>query len=223
MGGNSKKEKPSPRMFAKVRSVFRPKSPGPAHHHRNETSSTSPASSSGSYDQIKAIGDPTLILASPPQAHPVVAPSKDNTSQVSKAEEESAVDPPSNASQSTREQTPFIAASDPFGDRQRTEARYKLAAKKLEDALGIRGAKWRAFDLPKVTLDVSKTDPVPQLRQQIQSTLEARKNMVENPGFWERGKRIVERTFTATSPFAKVFLSIAQEGQQVLKSSLFYL
>jgi hypothetical protein len=122
----------------------------------------------------------------------------------------------SSQSQSAVERNHFVVPSDPFGDRKTTEERYKTAAKQLEDALKIRRANWKAFDIPTVSLDLSANDPIPQLREQINSTLETRRNLVENGDFWAKAKHIVERTFTAMSPFAKNFLVIAQQGAAVL-------
>jgi len=213
MGGDAKIEKPSPKIFSKVRSVFRPKSRGPADN-RNETSSAAtPVSSS-----TNTVAGP-LAATTSPQVHPVVAPpSSDSLKALVPNESESAIHPPAESLQAARQQTPFIAPADAFGDRQRTEERYKAAAKQLEDALGIRGTKWQSFDIPKVTLDLSKNDPIPELRRQFHSTLEARKDLVKYRGLWEQGKNIVERTFTATSPFAKTFLAIAVQGAAVYSS-----
>jgi len=95
-----------------------------------------------------------IAATTSPQVHPVVAPpSSDSLKALVSNENESAIHPPADTPRAARQQTPFIAPADPFGDRQRTEGRYKAAAKQLEDALGIRGAKWQSFDIPKVTLD----------------------------------------------------------------------
>lgn len=101
-----------------------------------------------------------------------------------------------------------------FGDRERSESRYKSAAEQLVKSLSLRRANWEAFEIPKFST-ISEHDTIPQLREHIQKTLEARKNTVKNKDFWSKGKNIIERTFTAMSPFAKNFLMIAKEGQQV--------
>jgi hypothetical protein len=42
----------------------------------------------------------------------------------------------------------------------------------------------------------------------------------QKPTLWEKGKRIVESMFMATSPFAKNFLTITQNAQSVFRSCL---
>lgn len=200
-------------MFAKLRSVFRARSRGPVEDQTEPRSARGPASSSAINDHAEVVVEPSPVLPSL-QLETVVASNLRPT-----FEEEEAAIPLSTNTTSAINETPFVAASDPFGDRQRTEWRYKVAAKNLEDSLRVRSSKWASFDLPTLILDLAKNDPIPQLRAQIQSTLEARKNMVKTKSFWEKGKGIAERTFTATSPFAKIFLTIAREGQAVIPSS----
>jgi hypothetical protein len=157
----------------------------------------------------------SALPETPTNAQSVVAPSTEGT----------ATDGPSTSDapgQSTAKRNHFVVPSDLFGDRKATEERYKTAAKQLEDALKIRRANWKVFDIPTVSLDLSANDPIPQLREQINSTLEARRNLVENRDFWAKGKNIVERTFTAMSPFAKNVLVIAQQGAAVLSGRSFY-
>ena len=163
---------------------------------------------------------PSTIPEPPTNAQSVVVPSTEGTA----TDGPSTSDAPGNTSpsQSAAERNHFVLPSDPFGDRKATEERYQTAAKQLEDALKIRRANWKAFDIPTVSLDLSANDPIPQLREQINSTLEARRSLVENRDFWAKGKNIVERTFTAMSPFAKNFLVIAQHGAAVLSGRSFY-
>jgi hypothetical protein len=120
-----------------------------------------------------------------------------------------------NSPVSTRQGGLFPAQLDPFGDRTRTEKRYKNAAKELAASLDLRRANWESFEVPKFG-NISEDDPIPQLREQIQVTLEARKNTVNDKGVWSSAKNAIEKTFTAISPFAKNFLKIAKEGQSVI-------
>ena len=109
---------------------------------------------------------------------------------------------------------PSLPQLDPFGDRERTERRYKDAAEQLEKSLNIRRRNWETFEIPTLG-NISENDPIPQLREQIQKALEARKDSVKDRDFWSKGRNIIERGFTAMSPFAKKFLKIAKEGQSV--------
>ena len=102
-----------------------------------------------------------------------------------------------------------------FGDKKRTEERYKKAVLKLEESLKVRRANWETFEAPKFD-DTSKDDPVPELREQINKILEVRKAPINNQDYLARGKRAIERGFKAMSPFAKNFLRVAKEGQSVI-------
>ena len=109
---------------------------------------------------------------------------------------------------------PSLTQLDPFGDRERTEKRYEDATAQLKKSLNISRRHWQTFEIPNFG-NISENDPIPQLREQIQKTLVARMNSVKDRDFWSKGKNIIERVFTATSPFAKKFLEIAKEGQSV--------
>lgn len=99
---------------------------------------------------------------------------------------------------------PPLSIDDPFGDRKRTISRYKIAAVKLQASLNPSQAHWKSFKfLEKNNLD---KDPISQLREEINKTLTDRK---------EEKKSWIEKIFSAISPFAKNFLTIAKEGQTV--------
>jgi hypothetical protein len=103
---------------------------------------------------------------------------------------------------------------DPLGDRAQTEKRYQSASQELTDALQIPRIKWGSFAVP--TLDSLETnDPLPQLREYILKILEAREQKTKDKGLWSRCKSSVESAFTATSPFAKNFLIVANNAQSV--------
>jgi hypothetical protein len=92
-----------------------------------------------------------------------------------------------------------------FRDRQATKLRYEKAVKQLHKALLTPRGKWRSFKVPE--FDETFTNPIRQLRDQIDNTLSGPKN-IEKKGFIEKG-------FRAMSPFAKNFLRIAKEGQSL--------
>ena len=102
-----------------------------------------------------------------------------------------------------------------FGDIKRTEERYKKAVLKLEESLKVRRANWETFEASKFD-GTAKDDPIPELREQINKILEARKAPINNQDYLARGKRAIERGFKAMSPFAKTFLRMAKEGQSVI-------
>ena len=221
MGRDDGQENKSSKKFSKIRSVLRPRSRGPPNLANERTSATPPRPSildSSNGPQIAKNDKPTTPETST-KAQSVVAPSAEGTA----ADGPSSNDVPGSTSQSQSsvKRNHFVVPPDAFGDRKATEERYKAASKRLEDALTIRRANWKAFDIPTVSLDLCANDPIPQLREQLNLTLEARRNVVENRDFWAKGKNIVERTFTAISPFAKNFLVIARQGAAVLSVSSF--
>ena len=219
MGGNDQEESKKSKRFPNFRNVFKPRTRGtPNEPHDLISVKYLPSSfpNARADPQIRAHSlfaapgsstQPQARLAPMSETHTLVA---SESLETGKAEMTSA---------EARQSTPrsyFVVPVDSYGDRKATEERYKTAAKKLEEALKCRRANWKAFDIPTVSLDISTNDPIPLLREQIQSTLEARKTLVENRDFWTRAKGIVERSFTAMSPFAKNFLAIAEHGANVL-------
>jgi hypothetical protein len=101
------------------------------------------------------------------------------------------------------------------GDRQRTRTRYLEAAKLLEEVVKGCGSRWGSFDFPELKGepgDLSDT----QFREKINTALDAHKNEVKDQAVWNKCRRVVECAFTAFSPFAKNFLTIAREAQSVL-------
>lgn len=55
---------------------------------------------------------------------------------------------PDDSLASASESGELLTQLDPFGDRERTEIRYKEAAKQLEESLNIRRANWALFEVP---------------------------------------------------------------------------
>jgi len=212
MRGHTSEENRKPKRFAKFRSVFKPKSrtsPTDPNESTSASPTRSPILASGSDPQTDNPDASTPRTSA--NVPSVVSTEGTGTAGPSTSETPATMGRP----QETNTRTPFVVPSDRFGDRKATEERYKAAAERLKDSLKIRRANWKAFDIPTVSFDLSTNDPVPQLREQIYSTLEARRNSVENRDFWAKGKNIVEQTFTAMSPFAKNFLIIARQGAAV--------
>ena len=54
-----------------------------------------------------------------------------------------------------------------------------------------------------------------QFLQKINAAIDARRHTVTDESTWNRLKKVAECIFTATSPFAKNFLAIANESQSV--------
>ena len=110
---------------------------------------------------------------------------------------------------------------DQFGDRERTEKRYKKAVQGLEESIKHRQANWESLELPDFA-KISENDLLPQLRQEIKKILDARESSIRYQSFWSKAKHIMERAFVSTSPFAKNLLFIAKEGSSVLTQPMHY-
>jgi hypothetical protein len=96
-------------------------------------------------------------------------------------------------------------------DRERTERRYKLAVKQLEQAMNIENSE--TFVIPDFTS--VENDPVLQLRKNITEMIDARQNAMKEKGIWSEAKQRLEEIFVSISPFARTILSIARTTSQV--------
>jgi len=113
--------------------------------------------------------------------------------------------------------TPSAPAHGPptevYGDRERTRERYKEASNLLQDAVK-RHEKWGAFDFPELTGEPEGFNDS-QFKDKINAVLQSRKQALKDLSGWKKCEHAVQCAFTAFSPFAKNFLTIAKEGQQV--------
>ena len=107
------------------------------------------------------------------------------------------------------------AGLDPFGDRERTEARYKEAVEKLKKSVKLPRKNWEAFEIPDFKNLADVNDPIPQLREDIKKTLNARKDAFKDQSFWSKCKRVTEGIFTAIIPFATNVLLVVKGGSNV--------
>ena len=158
MGGEKEGEKKGSKRFSKIRSVLRPRSRGPPNEANERTAAAPPRPSivdSSSDPRMAGSDGSSAIPETPTNAQSGVAAS-------TATDGPSTSDAPGNTSrsQSAAKRNHFVVPSDHFGDRKATEERYKTAAKQLEDALKIRRANWKAFDIPTVSLDYTRMIPL---------------------------------------------------------------
>jgi hypothetical protein len=104
---------------------------------------------------------------------------------------------------------------DPSGDRERTEKRYRKAVEQLHKSVKLPRKNWEAFEIPDFKNLADVINPIPQLQEDIKKTLDARASSFKDPRFWSTSKRVAEKIFTAITPFAINFLSVANEGSAV--------
>ena len=100
------------------------------------------------------------------------------------------------------------------GDRQRTRTRYFDSAKLLGDVIKANREKWGSFDFPELKGEPEDFDDS-QFREKINIVMDARKTDINDETAWAKCKHAVQCAFTAFSPFAKHFLTIAKDVQAV--------
>jgi hypothetical protein len=100
------------------------------------------------------------------------------------------------------------------GDRQRTITKYLAAINRLEETVKAYEG-WGAFDFPELTGEPENFDDS-LFREKISAVIDARKNDIKDQTAWAKCMHAVQCAFTAFSPFAKNFLVIAKEAQQVI-------
>jgi hypothetical protein len=104
---------------------------------------------------------------------------------------------------------------DPYGDYKSTLERYQKAVKVLHETLREKSSsEWGSFELPELD-NLNDLDGLRKIRERIHLATENRKESIKNPSMLSKLNVIMERTFTAMSPFAKNLLAIAKEGQSV--------
>jgi hypothetical protein len=101
------------------------------------------------------------------------------------------------------------------GDRNRTERRYREAVKDLEDSLKSCQKSWRLIETSTLNAQVSSKNSLPALQASLESILETHSNPESNLSSVSKCNKAIKEIFKKISPFAKNFLQIAREGQQV--------
>ena len=117
------------------------------------------------------------------------------------------------AASTTPTAAPYEETAEVFGDRERSRERYREASQLLHDA--VKGKdKWGAFDFPDL-----KGEPEgfcdSEFKNKINAVLQSRKESMQGLSGWKKCEHAVQCAFTAFSPFAKNFLTIAKEALQV--------
>jgi hypothetical protein len=77
-----------------------------------------------------------------------------------------------------------------------------------------RHEKWGAFDFPELTGEPEGFNDS-QFKDKINAVMQSRKQALKDLSGWKKCEHAVQCAFTAFSPFAKNFLIIAKEGEQV--------
>jgi hypothetical protein len=111
--------------------------------------------------------------------------------------------------------TPSAAtATQAYDDKQRATERYVEATQFLRDTVQAHKTQWGSFDYPELTGEPEDFQDS-QFKAKLNAILELRKEHAKDKTPWEKCGHVIECVFTALSPFATNFLTIAKERSSV--------
>ena len=131
---------------------------------------------------------------------------------------------PASSAQTTANQSAegAPAKSTESADTQRTKNRYKDAVKLLQDAIKAHGGEqWGNLHISKLGDGINEFNDS-QLRKQIDETLKVMNVSVEDQDALGKCRHIIQCMFTALSPLAKNFLTIASLASNVSGSLIHF-
>ena len=100
------------------------------------------------------------------------------------------------------------------GDTERARKRYLDSVNMLEEAIKSNEDTWGSFNYPELKGEPKDLDDS-LFREKINAVIDARKSAVNDRNAWAKCKNAVQCAFTAFSPFARNFLTIAKDVQAV--------
>jgi hypothetical protein len=110
--------------------------------------------------------------------------------------------------------------NDDYDDQRRVLSRYKEAATQLKEAIKIRRGSSDPFDFEELSDEPEDFDDA-QFKNKINAILTSRETSTKDKNGWSKFTYTLECVFTALSPFAKNFLTIAKNAQSVSHIILF--
>jgi hypothetical protein len=111
------------------------------------------------------------------------------------------------------------AANNEYNDGQLAQNRYKEAASRLKEVIKDRKkGPWDSFDLEEFSCEPEGFDDS-QFKNKINAVLISREKSIKDRNGWAKFTYAVECVFTAFSPFAKNFLTVAANAQSVIPIS----
>jgi hypothetical protein len=117
------------------------------------------------------------------------------------------------SSHGNQDQTSQVIKND-YNDRQRAQTRYKETADQLKEAIKSRSGL-SSFDFEELTGEPEGFDDS-QFKSKINAILTSREASIKDRKGWSKFTYAVECVFTAFSPFAKNFLTVAKNAQSVM-------
>ena len=107
-------------------------------------------------------------------------------------------------------------ADHEYNDGQLAQTRYKEAASRLKEVIQIRKGPWQSLDLEEFDCEPGGFNDS-QLKTKINAVLISREKSIKDRKGWAKLTYAVECVFTAFSPFAKNFLTVAVNAQSVIQ------
>jgi hypothetical protein len=102
---------------------------------------------------------------------------------------------------------------DEVSDEKRTLNRYLESAKMLQDALSL-GGEWGSLDFPQLRGEPADFDDA-EFKRRVDQVLNAQKSSVLDKNAWAKATQTMQSIFTALSPLAQNFLTIANQAASV--------
>lgn len=99
-------------------------------------------------------------------------------------------------------------------DRQQSMDRYAHAETTLRKALQRGQNRWKSVEIPSFGMNEERLDEM-QLLDRVNTILDTQRSAGVAKSYWEQCKRVIQSIFTATSPFATTFLTMARNGSSV--------
>jgi len=99
-------------------------------------------------------------------------------------------------------------------DTDRSKERYRKACDDLEEMLETYRQHWDTSELPNLD-NLPENEDISMLQKEIANYFAARERSQQNKSAWSTIKGIIEKGYTALSPFAKTFLSVAGQADAV--------
>jgi hypothetical protein len=121
--------------------------------------------------------------------------------------------PPTTSPQGNQGLQSSSAANNKYNDRQLAQNRYKQATSHLKEVIKKHKGPWDSFDFDN---EFSREFDDSQFITKINEVLILREKSIKDRKGWAKFTYAVECVFTAFSPFAKNFLTVAANAQSVV-------
>jgi hypothetical protein len=123
--------------------------------------------------------------------------------------------PPTTSPQVNQSVQSSQAADHEYNDGQLAQNRYKEGASHLKEVIKIRKGPWDSFDFEEEFSREPEGFDDSQFINKINALLISREKSIKDRKGWAKFTYAVECVFTAFSPFAKNFLTVAANAQSV--------